>query len=150
MKPENAILQAKPLSIHSLYDTYAGMLLGYIFEVVKDRSVAEEYLVKTFRSIHSSFDKINWAETSNWCQLQQFAKKELTTFNETSGLRKPITGLPNKYLDRMSDEQKLVFCNIYYCKKTTIELAKEINKPEALVKKLLKEAFTIIRDRHED
>jgi len=150
VKPENAILQTKSLSMHNLYDAYAGMLLGYIFEIVKDKALAEEYLVKTFSAIHSSFDKINWGETSNWCQLQSFAKKELAAFNRSAGLTKPAGTLPNRYLDLMSEEQKLVFCNIYYCKKTTIELAKELNKPEALVKKLLKEAFAIIRDRHED
>jgi uncharacterized protein YktB (UPF0637 family) len=156
VKQDQALLQTKPLSIHSLYDAYAGMLLGYIFEVVKDKKTAEDYLVKTFSSIAEKFNEVNWAETNNWCVLQRFAKDELASYNDKSkGWKTSSTtnykgGLPNKYLDRMSDEQRLVFCNIYYSKKTTAQLAQEINKSEELIKQLLKDAFAIIRTANEN
>jgi DNA-directed RNA polymerase specialized sigma24 family protein len=151
VKRDQALLQTKPLSIHSLYDAYAGMLLGYIFEVVKDKKTAEDYLVKTFSTIAAHFNDINWAETNKWCLLQRFAKSELTAFNEivksykTTAEANYAGSLPNKYLNKMSDEQKFVFCNIYYSKKTTAQLANETNKSEETVKQSLKEAFAIIR-----
>jgi len=156
VKQDQALLQTGPLSIYSLYDTYAGMLLGYIFEVVKDKKIAEDYLVKTFSSVAKKFNDINWDETNNWCQLQRFAKNELVAFHdalkgcETPAVPNIAAKLPNKYLDQMTDEQKLIFCNIYYSKKTTAQLAVEINKPEDLIKKLLKEAFAIIRRSNEN
>jgi uncharacterized protein YktB (UPF0637 family) len=88
--------------------------------------------------------------------LQRIAKSELASFNDTSkGWNTPSTtnykgGLPNKYLDRMNDEQRFVFCSIYYSKKTTAQLAAEINKPEEQIKQSLKEAFAIIRKANEN
>ncbi|WP_214071183.1 sigma factor-like helix-turn-helix DNA-binding protein [Mucilaginibacter sp. dw_454] len=154
VKQNHALLRAKPLSTHTLYDAYAGMLLGYIFEVVKDHKIAEDYLVKTFSSIAKNFNDVNWDEINIWCQLQRFAKNELTAFHKAiDGYEVPAgdtpATLPNLYLDRMTDEQKLVFCNIYYSNKTTTQLAEEINRPEKHIKQLLKEAFAIIRKSHE-
>lgn len=40
------ILKTKPLNVRSLYDSYASMLLDYIFAIVKDKQVAESYLSK--------------------------------------------------------------------------------------------------------
>jgi hypothetical protein len=150
VKPDDALVQTKPISIYSLYDAYAGMLLGYIFEVVKDRKVAEEYLVKIFSTVAEKFTEINWYETNNWCQLQRFAKNELTAFKEAvDGCETPVTGsqhsAPNKYLDQMTEEQKHIFCNFYYNKKTTAQLSQQLNRPEDLIRRSLKEAFAIIR-----
>jgi DNA-directed RNA polymerase specialized sigma24 family protein len=154
VKNDQAALQTKPLSIYSLYDDYAAMLLGYIFEVVKDKKVAEDYLVKTFNRVAQKFNDINWGQSNNWCQLQQIAKNELAEYNYAAeGCESPKASSfsqTNKYLNKMTDEQKLVFCNIYYSKKTTAQLAAEINKSEELVKTLLKEAFTMIRKSNEN
>jgi len=152
VKQDQEILNTKPLSIHNLYDTYAGMLLGYIFEVVKDHKTAEDYLIKTFCRIAEKINEINWGETNIWCHLQRFAKNELVGFHETvENCGTPVdntsTTLRNSYLDQMSGEQRLVFCGIYYNRKTTIQLAGEINKPKAEIKQLLKEAVTVIRSR---
>lgn len=56
--------------------------------------------------------------------------------------------LPNVYLDEMTEKQRLMFCNIYYGKKTTAQLAAETDKPETAVKQLLKTAFAVIRKAH--
>lgn len=119
-----ALLQTKPISLPILYDNYGGMLLGYISQVVKDKGVAEEYLLKTFNTIAKQFKYTNWDENNNWLQLLSFARAELTPFHET--LKKcggrAFAGTGNitidTYLDEMTDEQKDVFCSIYYNKKT--------------------------------
>lgn len=153
MKQDHALFQTKPQSIHSLYDAYAGMLLGYIFEVVKDQQLAEDYLVKTFSRIAKHFNETNWTDSNVWSQLLRFAKNELGAFHRATAQNTVSEGhaqatLPNAYLDLMTDEQKLVFCNIYYSKKTTSQLARELQKPEVEVKQLLKEAFAVIRRSH--
>jgi DNA-directed RNA polymerase specialized sigma24 family protein len=149
VKKDQAVLQTKPLSIYSLYDDYAAMLLGYIFEIVKDKKLAEDYLIKTFGSVAQKFNDINWGESNSWCLLQRIAKNELAAQSGQTA-ETPGFNLNNKYLSGMTDEQRLVFCSIYYSKKTTAQLAAEINKSEVLVKKLLKEAFTMIRKSNEN
>jgi hypothetical protein len=150
-KQGKALLQTKPPGIHILYDNYAAMLLGYINDVVKDKAVAEEYLLKTFNTIAQKFNCTNWNERNNWVQLLGFARAELIPFHDAvKGCEAPaVVGIndstDHKYLDKMTADQKHVFCSIYYNKKTTAELSKEINKSEELIKTLLKEAFCIIR-----
>jgi DNA-directed RNA polymerase specialized sigma24 family protein len=50
-------------------------------------------------------------------------------------------------LDMMTSEQKQVFCKVYYHGKTIAELSYALNKPEGLVRKDLKDAFTILKQR---
>ncbi len=153
---DTALLQTKPISLYKLYDVYAGMLLGYILEIVKDKQQAEDYLIKTFSNIAQQFNEINWDNTNTWCLLQRFAKNELADFTnavaacETPAATNARHGSPNKYLDRMTDEQKHIFCNFYYYQKTTSQLAAELNKSEKLVRESLKEAFVIIKRSHDN
>src|SRR6185312_12562203 len=107
VKQGQTILQTEPVSIQGLYDAYAGMLLGYIFEVVKDRKIAEDYLVKTFSRIAENFNGVNWSEVNVWVQLQRFAKDELAPFHQAlAGCETPEGDVPgvlsNVYFDRMT------------------------------------------------
>jgi len=145
VKQDQALLQTKPSSIHHLYDAYGGMLLGYIYEVVKDHAIAEDCLVKTFSRIAQKFNEINWTDTNAWRLLQNFAKNELTAFHKVAENYEVSAALPNAYLDLMTDEQRLVFCNVYYSKNTTAQLARQLSKPDVEVKQLLKAAFAVIR-----
>jgi hypothetical protein len=153
-KTDQTIPTTRPTSIRALYEEYADMLLGYIFEIVKDREVAEEYLVKVFEEIASiPFDKLSGDETNTWCRLLSIAKEKLSAFNNTvedceDGAAVVVAHSPNKYLDQMTEMQKRIFCNFYYQKKTTLQLSAELNEPEAAIKKSLREAFTIIRASH--
>jgi hypothetical protein len=143
LKKDQALLQTKPVNIYSLYNDYAGMLLGYVLETVKDKKQAEEYVVKIFGNLAADpeVNKIN-----TWCRLQLFAKQELANYHGSEALYNPS----NKYLNQMTDEQRHIFCSFYYTKKTTTQLAKELNRSEDLIKKLLKEAFVLIRRSHDN
>jgi len=139
-------------NIRILYDRHAGMLLGYIIEVVQDRKLAEEWLVKLFCELSVHFNDINWESTNSWCQLQRFAKNKLADYNQTNKQLETnkITGLVmhsgrNKYLEQLTDEQKVVFCDVYYHGKSTAAISTELNKPEDVIRKTLKEAFAIMR-----
>ncbi|WCT11851.1 sigma factor-like helix-turn-helix DNA-binding protein [Mucilaginibacter jinjuensis] len=152
MEPQRQIiLKQAPYSLHDLYDRYAGMLLGYLSEAVKDRKLAEQHLVNIFNIIPQHLDELNTADTNTWCQLQRLAKKHLTgsSVKETGG-HEVGNGIiiekgRNKFLDQMSNEQQTVFCAVYYNHKTIMQLADELNKPEELIRKALREAFAIIR-----
>jgi DNA-directed RNA polymerase specialized sigma24 family protein len=56
----------------------------------------------------------------------------------------------HKHLNRMNDMQREVFCGIYYHRKNTAQLANEISLPEDKVRRILKEAFTIIREAKDE
>lgn len=151
-KPEQT-LATGPIGIRNLYEEYAGMLLGYIFEVVKDRKVAEEYLIKVFEQVAlNPGDEADGANT--WCRLLRIAKNQLAAFYNTvqdcedGASSIAVTHSANKYLDKMTEMQKHIFCNFYYHKKTTLQLSEELNEPEDAIKRSLREAFTIIRASH--
>jgi hypothetical protein len=142
----------------SLYTNYSGMLLGYIQQVVKDRLIAEQYLVELFSELQPlTLEEISAPGTNAFCRLQQLARNKLASYISTVGDcadqlgdtdKKNLQG--NKFTDMMSHEQQLVFCGIHYHGKSTAALAIELNKPEATIRQLLKDSFTIIRNTRND
>jgi hypothetical protein len=136
----------------AIYDEYAGMLLGYIYEVVNDKNIAEQYLVSVFNELPQHLHDIAQPGINVYHRLQLLARKVLAGYFETipaclisvnSNDHLPVR--PNKFLDRMTKEQQIVFCNIHYSGKSVSQLATEFNKPEEEVKKLLQQAFAAIR-----
>jgi len=127
------------------------MLLGYINEIVKDTALAEKYMVSVFTSLAEQ--SVNDYLTDNtWCRLQQIAKTKLAGFTNTvqdcNDYAKPYLD-NNSLLNLMTDEQKNIFCAVYYHGQTTAELAKQLNISESDIRKALKEALAIIRQRRE-
>ena len=127
------------------------MLLGYITEIVGDAKLAEQHLVNFYSKIPNHIDEITGNETNIWCQLQRLAKKHLELFDKAikqdelapTDLNKYDNR--NKFLALMTYDQKQVFCNVYYCGKSTAQLSIELNKPEDLIRIALKQAFIIIK-----
>lgn len=147
-------LAQKPVNPRDLYDRYGAMLLGYIVEIVKDGTVAEQFLIKIFCDLSKEFNDIDWSEGGMWIQLQRFAKGKLGAFIDTStssassgGIEKYIC---NKHLERLDHEQRVIFCEIYYNRKKVAELAIELNKTKDSIRKILKEAFAIMRNNIEN
>ena len=148
-------LEQQPVTPHDLYDRYGAMLLGYIFEIVKDRAVAEQHLIKIFCDLSKEFDNINWGEGSSWIQLLRFAKSRLAVVIDTSASSdSPASAIEkytgNKALEKLNHEQRIVFCEIYYNKKNVAEIATELNKTEDSIRKTLMEAFAIMRNDSEN
>lgn len=137
---------------HDLYDRYGDMLLGYILEIVKDRTVAEQYLIKIFCDLSKEFHPTDWDHSnSKWIQLQRFAKSRLAIFTDTTAsVETSVSGLEkhtgNRHLEKLNYEQRKVFCDVYYHTKKITEIAKELNKTEDTIRKTLKEAFAIIKN----
>ena len=146
------ILRQPPYSLNELYDKYAAMLLGYISGIVDDAKLAEEHLVSIYNKLSLDLSEINAEGCNVWCHLQKMAQKHLSGFyDEAKENNKPEQvdlssyNTRNKFLGLMSDEQKLVFCYVYYKGKTTAQLAAELDRSEESIRKALKEAFAIIK-----
>ena len=136
----------------AIYDEYAGMLLGYIYEVVKDKAMAEQYLAAVFSELPQHLHDIIQPGFNTYHRLQLIARKMLADFFETIPAcapqdmdKKYMPAKPNKFLDRMSTEQQFIFCNVHYSGKSINTLAAELNKPEEEIKKILQQAFAAIR-----
>jgi len=146
------LIEGRAEDVRSLYDKYAGMMLGYITGVVKDERLAEEYLIELFSDLSNQFNEINWDGTNSWCELQRFAKNKLAamadrlTSVETSVTGGLVMSKPNdRHFEEMTDEQRHIFSAVYYQGKGIAALSKELNKTEDLIRKTLKETFAIIR-----
>lgn len=130
------------------------MLLGYIKEVVKEITVAEQYLVEIFNDLqHKDIEEILSPGVNTFLRLQQLTRKKLSAFitsvedcaDKTEiTAKKAVTG--NKFINLMDDDQQVVFCGVHYHGKSTSALAAELNKTEDSVRQILRESFTIIRN----
>ena len=129
------------------------MLLGYIFDVVKDEQQAEKYLIDVFNDVPAVLHEFSEHGTNAYCKLQLMAKKRLSgyfkTVEDCEDGRPRTSARPNKYTDLMTAEQQLVFCGIHYQGKNTATIAAELNTNEEGVRRLLKEAFIIIRNNRD-
>jgi len=154
LKTERQILiQHDPYILNELYEKYSGMLLGYISEVVKDQKLAEQHLVSIYNYIPGHINELKGEGINTWCQLQRIAKKHLGLYDgqptntSISGHDLSNYKACNRFLNLMTEEQKEVFCNVYYRGKTIAELSKQLNRSEGSIRVLLKEAFVIIKKR---
>ena len=140
-----------PVNIKSLYAQYADKLLGYISAVLNNRHLAEDCLVKIFVEISSSKAVLQPNGSQIWTWLITLANNEIERLGEAAKECKSIVNnttyiQSHKYLNRMNEAQRLVFCGVYYHRKTTAALAEELNLTEQELRLRLKEAFMIIRE----
>jgi len=151
LKTERQILiQCDPNGLNELYEKYSGMLLGYISEVVKDSKLAEQHLVSIYNHIPGHMNELTGDGINTWCQLQRLTKKYLGLCEgELNNIKLDSStyGACNKFHNLMTQEQREVFCNVYYRGKTVFELSKELKRSEDSIRALLKEAFVIIKKR---
>jgi DNA-directed RNA polymerase specialized sigma24 family protein len=142
-------LSTGPPSVHEIYNRYAGLLLGYITEVVNDRQLAETCLVEVFKQVARFGEEVTGAGENTWLQLRQMAKKILNEHRQQPanvlGEIRDIQEFQNKFLTLMNAKQKQVFCAVYYDQKSIADVAQELNKPVPEVKAILREAFNVIK-----
>ena len=84
--------------MHSLYDRYAGMLLGYILEVVKNREKAEDCLAAVFKELPYHLDELKKSRLSEYCFLQGLIRKKMGMHADRKTTISATTQL-NKYLN---------------------------------------------------
>lgn len=145
--------QSKLLAVSTLYNNYAAKLFGYIYEVVKNQSVAEQYLVAVFNDVPNEIDDFLKTGVNALCRLQLMARKKLSAFFETldnetdrQAWQNTQPSTNNKYVALMTPLQQQVFYAVHYQCKTTARVAAELNSTNEEIRKVLKECFTIIRN----
>ncbi|TDO24429.1 RNA polymerase sigma factor [Pedobacter duraquae] len=148
---QHTLIQTKQERLRGIYTRHSSKLFGYIYEVVKDHKIAEDYLVKIFQDIAMQPDDRNLEAAENWMFLQRFAKNRLAVFVSSIQTCDPIDQASlkqfsgNRYLEILNEEQKRIFCDVYYHGRTIHEIAVELNQSEDLTRKILKESFAIMR-----
>lgn len=140
-----------PIDLKNLYAQYADKLLGYILPIVNNRELAEDCVVNIFTNISSSKKALSQNSFNNtWTWLMALANAEVEQMGEATNECKSVVDnttyiQSHKYINSMNEIQRLVFCGVYYHRKTTAALAIELNLPEQELRLKLKEAFMIIR-----
>jgi DNA-directed RNA polymerase specialized sigma24 family protein len=141
------------LVTRALYYRYSSWLLGYLMTVVKDYELAEQYLVEIFKEVPSRLQDFTGSNSSPWLALQLLAKSKLKEYTRALHVGKEKNNIDSaerlkfdSYVNAMTTEQQIVFCGVYYYQKSTALLAQELNKADNEVKKILKEAFLMIKN----
>jgi hypothetical protein len=141
LQTSGAVRQGRVLAMHHLYKQYAGMLLGYILGVVKNRIIAEEYLIAVFKDAHYEFDTFSTKGGNTFCQLKKMACNKLAAYGV-----KHNDYTASAPVALMNKDQQHVFCGAYWQGKTIDMLAAELEKPEEAIRRILKECFSIIKN----
>ena len=141
------------LVTRALYYRYSSWLLGYLMAVLKDYALAEQYLVEVFNEVPNRLHEFTGSESSPWLCLQVLAKSKLKGYTNTLRSNQSNTNFDSLerlkfdgYVNAMTTEQQIVFCGVYYYQKSTVLLAQELNKADDEVRKILKEAFLMIKN----
>jgi len=137
------------LATRALYYRYSSWLLGYLIEVVKDYTIAEQYLVEVFKEVPNRLDEFSGPQNQHWKILRKLAQSKLRGVrvrdlkdDATSPERLKFDG----FVSNLTIEQQIVFCGVYYYQKSTETLAAELNMADADIKRMLKEAFIMIKN----
>jgi len=129
----------------TIYEQYGAMLLGYIYEVVKDQQLAEQYLAEVFAHLTLEL-KDHQPDRNIYLHLQLMARKLLIKHADTSNNAESYLPVKqNKFLLGMTPEQQTIFCRIYYLGQSTAQVAASLLMDESEIGKILKEAFAAIR-----
>jgi len=102
--------------IRDLYHKYADKLLGYILPHVNNCDRVEDCVVKVFAKISASASSLHTDRTgSTWSRLMALANTEMSVLRAANGGCRSVVDnatyvQTHKYLNRMNDAQRRVFC----------------------------------------
>ena len=134
--------------LQEAYNKYGGMLYGYLLSVLKDEVKAGHFLTDVFDDLAKTIDKTGECGPYTWCGLYRNAKSKLIHLlnqDHEADHDLLVFALGRKMYEDMSDLQRQVFYQTYYNCKMVSELAGKLNQTEEVIRKTLKEAFTILR-----
>lgn len=137
------------LITRALYYRYSSWLLGYLIEVVQDYSIAEQYLIEVFKEVPYRLEEFEGPDSQRWKNLRKLAQSKLRgvrvrDFKDDGMSTERIKF--DGFVSNLTIEQQIVFCGVYYYQKPTSTLAQELNMADTDVKRILKEAFTMIKN----
>ena len=132
---------AEPMDIRWFYNKYAAMLLGYINGVIQDHQKSEEQLALILKSFAREFNVQENNNLNMWFQLRQYAQNKLSDFS----VKADQPTQKSKNLDLLNDQEKLIFCAVYYHGKSISYLGAQVAKDESEIRNLLKLSIDKIR-----
>ncbi|RZK81295.1 MAG: hypothetical protein EOO92_05040 [Pedobacter sp.] len=148
INPESE-LKIAATDISSVYDRYAGMLLGFISQIIKNKEQAEEKMITIFSELgkavyvnHSA--RAEDIRINSWNDLRVFALNFLPAQNSsTLPTASPVNG-------KLTELQQQVFNIAYYQKRSINEIAAQLNQTEDSIRKALREAFAVMKGNREN
>lgn len=143
LKTSNHTLSRPFDKVQLIYQKYAAMLLGYIYGIVQDRQKSEEYLMKIFTDFSIQQSKTNQTDCS-WLELRDYAKQKLAEVSNEIQIR-TSDNRTDQHLSVLTDNQRKIFCAVYYHGKSISYLASVFNQDESSIRLELKSSLDQIR-----
>jgi len=132
--------------VRLIYNKYSGMLLGFISQIINDRAKAEAQMISIFCELaKASYKERSSPNIGSWNELRTFALNYLPAHTIQLEI---AADLPAQ--EQLSQLQHQVFNLAYYQKKSLCDIAKQLNQTEELIRKTLKEAFTVMKGKREN
>lgn len=141
-------------AVDFLYTNYSSMLYGYVLQFIPDSKEAEKVLVLIFGTLAPRLQEACNSTLSVYCWMQVEARKVILQYKrqqpDGANGQPPING-HNKnaaYLSLLrdaSDEQRLVFTEIFLHGRGKEELANQLQKDVHDISRLLKESLLIMQ-----
>jgi hypothetical protein len=134
-------------AVDFLYNNYSSMLYGYVLQFIPGKEEAEKVLVLVFSHLSARLQEACSSTLSVYCWMQIEARKVILEYRKKTD---PVaTGhRPSYYLTLLSDaseEQKMVFSELFLEGKNKEDLAIQLQKTVHDVSRLLNESFLIMR-----
>jgi len=133
--------------IRLLYNKYSGMLLGFISQIIDDRSQAEQQMINIFKELAKNGLKNNLTTQSSvvtsWNELRKFALTYLPVKTITQpSMAKPVTK------QHLTDQEQQVFNIAYYQKQSVSAIALQLKQTEDSIRETLKKAFAVMKQNY--
>lgn len=145
-KPESDLILKVP-DIKLLYNKYSGMLLGFISQIIDDRSQAELQMINVFKELAKSGLDNNLSNQAtvitSWNELRKFALIYLPVKNVT---QQPTTKPIIK--QHLTEQEQQVFNIAYYQKQSVSAIAMQLKQTEDSIRETLKKAFAVMKQNY--
>lgn len=133
--------------IRLLYNKYSGMLLGFISQIIDDRSQAEQQMINIFKELAKNGLKNNLTTQSSvvtsWNELRKFALTYLPVKTITQpSMAKPVIK------QHLTEQEQQVFNIAYYQKQSVSAIALQLKQTEDSIRETLKKAFAVMKQNY--
>ena len=133
--------------IRLLYNKYSGMLLGFISQIIDDRSQAEQQMINIFKELAKNGLKNNLTTQSSvvtsWNELRKFALTYLPVKIITQpSMAKPVIK------QHLTEQEQQVFNIAYYQKQSVSAIALQLKQTEDSIRETLKKAFAVMKQNY--
>lgn len=145
-------------AVDFLYTNYSSMLYGYVLQFVPDQKEAEKVLVLIFGKLAARLQQAFASSLSLYCWMQVEARKIILEYKkqqqEANGADQQSPAIAHNHstyylslLQDASEEQRLVFSEIFFHGREKEELAAQLQTNVQDISRLLMESLLIMRKK---